>query len=91
MKNTTINVKVSLQEKEFFQRNANKRGITLSEYIRELIGINSVKGDKQFVKLAKPMIRELQTFKNLKDARIDVEEQESNIIRKVDELCVLLK
>ena len=91
MKNTTINVKVTLKEKESLQRKADNRGITLSEYVREVVGINSVKGDKEFVKLAKSMIRELQTFKNLLDVGIDVEVQEKNIMRKLDELCVLLK
>ncbi len=91
MKNTNIIVKVTQKEKDSLQRKAGNRGITLSDYVREQIGINSVRGDREFVRKAKPMVYEMQTYVNMINAGIDVEVQEKNIVGKAEELCALLK
>lgn len=90
-RNQAITVKVTPKEKDKLQRIAEERGVNLSEYIREQIEKVSTGEDKALSRKVKPIIRSLQTYMNLKDAEIDVKEQEKNIMEEVKELCALLK
>lgn len=93
IKSKTISVRVTEQRKEQLEQKANKKGMTLTEYVSSKI-INSNRNmkrmDKQDMKEAKQITCELSTEFNKLDNEIDVENAKNNIIEGARKICAIL-
>ena len=87
MKKRKITVRVTDEEHALLSTRAAAYNESVSEYVRNTALRNQKRSDTRFIKIVKPIIRNIQTSCNMIRQNIDVENQTTKISQEVQKLC----